>query len=155
MQAPPLPRFLIPRLPFFYGWVVLGCICLAGFARQGAAVAVLSIFVLPMTEALDWSRTEMSGAVSLGGLLAMQEEPRADDRNQRARAGGAAILVELAAMQRTCLEDGDASAVAQRLDGLVASLPDAADPGLAGVVRLIALRARIEMLRAGRSRDAS
>lgn len=70
MQAPPLPRFLIPRLPFFYGWVVLGCICLAGFARQGAAVAVLSIFVLPMTVALDWSRTEMSGAVSLGGLLA-------------------------------------------------------------------------------------
>ena len=39
MQAPPLPRFLIPRLPFFYGWVVLGCICLAGFARQGPAVA--------------------------------------------------------------------------------------------------------------------
>ncbi len=70
MQAPPLPRFLIPRLPFFYGWVVLGCICLAGFARQGAAVAVLSIFVLPMTVALDWSRTEMSGAVSLGGVLA-------------------------------------------------------------------------------------
>ena len=26
MQAPPLPRYLIPRLPFFYGWVVLGCI---------------------------------------------------------------------------------------------------------------------------------
>ena len=24
------------RLPFFYGWVVLGCVCLAGFARQGA-----------------------------------------------------------------------------------------------------------------------
>ena len=70
MQAPPLPRFLIPRLPFFYGWVVLGCICLAGFARQGPAVAVLSIFVVPMTDAFGWSRTEMSGAVSLGGVLA-------------------------------------------------------------------------------------
>ncbi len=70
MQAPPLPRFLIPRLPFFYGWVVLGCLCLAGFARQGPAVAVLSIFVVPMTDAFSWSRTEMSGAVSLGGLLA-------------------------------------------------------------------------------------
>jgi hypothetical protein len=100
-------------------------------------------------------RAEAATTVSLGGLLAMQEEPRADDRNRRARAGGVAILAELAAMQRACLEDGDASAVAQRLDGLVASLPDAADPGLAGVVRLIALRARIEMLRAGRSRDAS
>ena len=70
MQAPPLPRFLIPRLPFFYGWVVLGCLSLAGFARQGPAVAVLSVFVVPMTDAFSWSRTEMSGAVSLGGLLA-------------------------------------------------------------------------------------
>lgn len=75
MQAPPLPRFLIPRLPFFYGWVVLGCICLAGFARQGPAVAVLSIFVVPMTDAFGWSRTEMSGAVSLGGLLAAVISP--------------------------------------------------------------------------------
>jgi len=33
-------------------------------------VAVLSIFVVPMTEAFGWSRTEMSGAVSLGGVLA-------------------------------------------------------------------------------------
>lgn len=75
MQAPALPRFLIPRLPFFYGWVVLGCICLAGFARQGPAVAVLSIFVVPMTDAFGWSRTEMSGAVSLGGLLAAAISP--------------------------------------------------------------------------------
>ena len=75
MQAPPLPRFLIPRLPFFYGWVVLGCICLAGFARQGPAVAVLSIFVVPMTDAFGWSRTEMSGAVSLGGILAAVISP--------------------------------------------------------------------------------
>jgi MFS family permease len=70
MQAPPLPRFLIPRLPFFYGWVVLGCVCMAGFARQGPAVAVLSVFVLPMTGEFGWSRTEMAGAVSLGGVLA-------------------------------------------------------------------------------------
>ncbi len=75
MQAPPLPRYLIPRLPFFYGWVVLGCICLAGFARQGPAVAVLSIFVVPMTDAFGWSRTEMSGAVSLGGVLAAVISP--------------------------------------------------------------------------------
>ncbi|MGQ0582968.1 MAG: MFS transporter [Reyranella sp.] len=70
MQAPLLPRLLIPRMPFFYGWVVLGCVCMAGFARQGPAVAVLSVFVLPMTSEFGWSRTEMAGAVSLGGLLA-------------------------------------------------------------------------------------
>src|SRR5882672_8692425 len=75
MRPPLLPRLLVPRLPFFYGWVVLGCICLAGFARQGPAVAVLSIFVVPMTDAFGWSRTEMAGAVSLGGVLAAIVSP--------------------------------------------------------------------------------
>jgi MFS transporter, OFA family, oxalate/formate antiporter len=75
MQPPLLPRLLVPRLPFFYGWVVLGCICLAGFARQGPAVAVLSVFVVPMTDAFGWSRTEMAGAVSLGGVLAALVSP--------------------------------------------------------------------------------
>jgi OFA family oxalate/formate antiporter-like MFS transporter len=70
VQAPLLPRLLIPRLPFFYGWVVLGCVCLAGFARQGPAVAVLSVFIVPMTEQFGWSKAAMGGAVSLGGILA-------------------------------------------------------------------------------------
>jgi MFS family permease len=70
MLAPAVPRLLAARLPFFYGWVVLACICLAGFARQGPAVAVLSVFVVPMTDAFGWSRTEIAGAVSLGGVAA-------------------------------------------------------------------------------------
>src|SRR5215813_3049845 len=70
MRSLAVPRLLVARLPFFYGWVVLACICLAGFARQGPAVAVLSVFVVPMTDAFGWSRTEIAGAVSLGGLLA-------------------------------------------------------------------------------------
>ena len=75
MRPPLLPRLLVPRLPFFYGWVVLACICLAGFARQGPAVAVLSVFVVPMTDAFGWSRTEIAGAVSLGGVLAAVISP--------------------------------------------------------------------------------
>ena len=70
MRPPPLARLLAARLPFFYGWVVLGCLCLAGFARQGPAVAVLSVFIVPMSDAFGWSRTEFAGAASLGGLLA-------------------------------------------------------------------------------------
>jgi sugar phosphate permease len=65
-----LPGFLIPRLPFYYGWIVLACVACAGFARQGPAVATLSIFVEPMTSEFGWSRTALSGAVSLGGVLA-------------------------------------------------------------------------------------
>src|SRR5260370_12146425 len=46
---PPLvPRLLSVRLPVFYGWVVLGCLCCAGFARQGPAVASLSVFFAPV-----------------------------------------------------------------------------------------------------------
>jgi len=65
----------VPRLPFYYGWVVLGCLCLAGFARQGPAVATLSVFVVPMTAEFGWSRTGMAGAVSLGGVLAAVISP--------------------------------------------------------------------------------
>src|SRR5438045_6495038 len=75
MRPPPLARLLIPRLPFFYGWVVLGSVCLAGFARQGPAVAVLSIFVAPMTQHFGWSRTAIAGAVSGGGGLAAIVSP--------------------------------------------------------------------------------
>jgi sugar phosphate permease len=68
--APLIPRLLIPRLPFFYGWVILGCVCCAGLSRQGGAVATLSVFIAPMTTEFGWSRTAISGAVSLGGVLA-------------------------------------------------------------------------------------
>lgn len=75
MNAPPLPRWLIPRLPFFYGWVILACACCAGLSRQGGAVATLSVFVAPMTHEFGWSRTAISGAVSLGGILAAIVSP--------------------------------------------------------------------------------
>ncbi len=70
-----LPRVLVPRLPFFYGWLILFSACCAGFARQGGAVATLSIFVEPMTREFGWSRAAVSGAVSLGGLLAAAAVP--------------------------------------------------------------------------------
>jgi sugar phosphate permease len=70
-----LPRRLVRRLPFFYGWIILVCACCAGFSRQGGAVATLSIFVAPMTRDFGWSRTALSGAVSLGGVLAALSSP--------------------------------------------------------------------------------
>src|SRR4029077_14828738 len=74
--VPPLvPRLIAARLPVFYGWIVLGCLCCAGFARQGPAVATLSIFVEPLTREFGWSRTALSGAVSLGGGLGALSSP--------------------------------------------------------------------------------
>jgi sugar phosphate permease len=75
MTTPRLPQLLAARLPFFYGWVVLGCLCFAGFARQGPAVATLSVFVVPLIQEFGWSRTALSGAVSLGGVLAAVASP--------------------------------------------------------------------------------
>ncbi|MGJ3260358.1 MAG: MFS transporter [Rhodospirillales bacterium] len=63
------------RLPFYYGWIVLAAVCAASFSRQGPAVATLSIFIDPMTTEFGWSRTEISGAVSLGGILGAVAAP--------------------------------------------------------------------------------
>jgi len=63
------------RTPFFYGWVILACGCCASFARQATAVATLSVFVVPMTAHFGWSRAEIAGAVSLGGVLAALISP--------------------------------------------------------------------------------
>ena len=96
-----LPRLLSDRLPFFYGWVILGCLCCAGFSRQGPAVATLSIFVEPLTREFGWSRAALSGAVSLGGVLAAVASPLIGplvDRYGSRVALSLAVLVTGAAM---------------------------------------------------------
>jgi sugar phosphate permease len=90
------PSLLIARLPFFYGWVILACVCCAGFARQGPAVATLSMFVEPMTGGFGWSRAALSGAVSVGGVMAAVLSPligpMLDRRGARAMLCSAVLL---------------------------------------------------------------
>lgn len=66
---------LAQRLPFYYGWIILGVVCCVMVARVGPAVATLSVFIGPMTAEFGWSRTQISGAVSLGGILAAVTSP--------------------------------------------------------------------------------
>ena len=101
LANPTLPRLLSSRLPFFYGWIILGCLCCAGFSRQGPAVATLSVFVEPLTREFGWSRTALSGAVSLGGILAALSSPLIGpilDRHGSRIALCVAVLVTGAAM---------------------------------------------------------
>jgi sugar phosphate permease len=101
LRVPALPRLLSGKLQFFYGWVILGCLCCAGFARQGPAVATLSIFVEPLTHEFGWSRAALSGAVSLGGVLAALTSPLIGplvDRYGSRAALSLAVLVTAAAM---------------------------------------------------------
>ena len=69
-------KFLVDHTPFFYGWVIVACTMVANFARQGSAVATLSIFAVPMSTEFGWSRTAFSGAVSLGGVLGAFISPK-------------------------------------------------------------------------------
>ncbi|MDX2157095.1 MAG: MFS transporter [Hyphomicrobiaceae bacterium] len=75
MNQGSLAAGLAARLPFYYGWIILACVCCASISRTGPAVATLSLFVGPMTAEFGWSRTALSGAVSLGGILAALTSP--------------------------------------------------------------------------------
>ena len=90
-------RSLIQRLPFFYGWVIVGCTMCSSVVRQAAAVATLSIFIVPMTSEFGWSRTGISGAVSvgavLGALVAPFMGPLFDRHGSRALLVASAVAV--------------------------------------------------------------
>lgn len=90
-----LVEALAARLPFHYGWVILACVCAAGFARQGSAVATLSIFVEPMTREFGWSRTEISAAVSVGGVLGALIAPALGTFSDRNGARAVLLLAVL------------------------------------------------------------
>lgn len=88
-------------MPIYYGWIVLAGLCCAGFARQGPAVATLSIFIEPLTREFGWSRTALSGAVSLAGVLAALASPLIGpllDRHGSRAVLCAAVLINAAAL---------------------------------------------------------
>src|ERR687897_564192 len=63
-------------LPFYYGWVVFAIAASTSYAaRPLMSVAVLSVFMVPMTDAFGWSRGLFAGAVSLGGVCAVIISP--------------------------------------------------------------------------------
>ena len=59
----------------------------ANFACQGSAVATLSVFAVPMTNEFGWSMAEVSGAVSLGGILGAVISPKVGILVDRRGAG--------------------------------------------------------------------
>jgi len=78
------------------------------FANAASAISILTIFVSPMAEEFNWSRTEISGATSLGAILGASLAPftgrlvdRIGSRWPLALGGAAVALacVYLSAMQ--------------------------------------------------------
>jgi sugar phosphate permease len=79
---------LARRLPFYYGWTVFVIASSTSYtSRPLMSVAVLSVFVVPMTETFGWSRGLFAGAVSLGGVCAVAISPVAGRFVDRYGAG--------------------------------------------------------------------
>jgi len=58
----------LPRR-YYYGWFVLAAAVGVMFANAASAEGMLTVFINPMTREFGWSRTEIVGAISLGGIL--------------------------------------------------------------------------------------
>ncbi len=53
----------------YYGWYVAGAASGIEFANAATAIAILTIFIIPMTDEFGWTRTQLSAATSLGAVL--------------------------------------------------------------------------------------
>ena len=93
-------RTFVQRLPFFYGWAVVGGAMCSNAVRQAASVTTLSIFIVPMTDEFGWSRTGISGAVSVGALLGALSAPFIGPLFDR--HGSRALLIASALAMSAC-----------------------------------------------------
>ena len=67
--------YISKRIPFFYGWIVLGSAGSSMVVRNAASSLILAIFMYPMSEDLGWSRTLLVGAASFGALASSLVAP--------------------------------------------------------------------------------
>ena len=75
----------------YYGWYVAVSAAAMEFANAASAIAILTLFVIPMGDEFGWSRTEISGATSLGAILGASLAPFAGGMVDR--LGSRMILV--------------------------------------------------------------
>lgn len=74
VERPPVasPPSVSPKpplaLPFFYGWVIVACVSVAGFLASGVTNVVFSVLLKPMTAETNWSRTDISAALGVGAI---------------------------------------------------------------------------------------
>lgn len=104
-------------------------------------------FALPPEQA-DASRpAEEVTPAEVGGLLLLQQHDMPEQRNRATRRRCDDLLRALGELQLGMLTAGTDPDVVRRLAALTAALPQAADPALVGLARMISLRARIEVAR--------
>ena len=63
------------RIPFYYGWIVLGTAGSSMFVRNAAGSLTFAVFVPLIADETGWSRALIGGAAAVGGLLATGASP--------------------------------------------------------------------------------
>ncbi|MBI3326237.1 MAG: MFS transporter [Nitrospinae bacterium] len=57
------------------GWFVLAAVSGINFANGATSIAVLTVFLLPLTEAFGWTRTQISAVTAIGAVLGALAAP--------------------------------------------------------------------------------
>lgn len=84
-------------LPFFYGWVIVAIVMLAGLLAAGVSNITMAVVLKPISDELGWSRTLTAAALTVGalagGVLSPLFGPLADRWGPRILlpAGGALV----------------------------------------------------------------
>ena len=58
------------RPQFFYGWVIVIVVGLAGFTQSAGTFPVWGVLLKPMTEDFGWSRSVFTASTSIGTIVA-------------------------------------------------------------------------------------
>ncbi|MGH7854246.1 MAG: MFS transporter, partial [Candidatus Binatia bacterium] len=56
-------------LPFFYGWVIVVIVVLAGVLAAGVSNITMAVVLKPISDDLGWTRSLTAAAVTMGALL--------------------------------------------------------------------------------------
>ena len=70
-----LIAYISQRIPFYYGWIVLGTAGSSMFVRNAAGSLTFAVFVPLIADDTGWSRALIGGAAAVGGLLATGASP--------------------------------------------------------------------------------
>ena len=66
------PKTSIPpkkRRGIYYGWTIVGVMVLGGFTHSAETFPILGVFLKPITEEFGWTRSQFTGAMTIGTVL--------------------------------------------------------------------------------------
>jgi len=94
-------------MPFFYGWVIVVIVMLAGVLAAGVSNITMAVVLKPISDDLGWSRSLTAAAVTMGalfgGVLSPLFGPLADRCGPRVLLPSGGALVGLLAIGNAIL----------------------------------------------------